>query len=178
MLDATKDDRTPEFVGLLLQNHRRLHAYIATMLTNWADTDEVLQETSVVLWKKFDEFKPGTDFAAWAFRISYFTTLSFLQKNKRRMFQFSDAMLERLAATAGARQPELDAQFAALAACIEKLGERDRELLQQKYHAGSTTKETADSLGRPLKSVYKSLQRIYAALLECIRRNRLREDLE
>ena len=52
-------DRTAEFVGLLLQHQRRIHGYIATMLTNWADADEVLQETSIVLWQKFDEFQPA-----------------------------------------------------------------------------------------------------------------------
>ncbi len=169
-------DRTTEFVGLLLQHQRRIHAYIATMLTNWADADEVLQESSIVLWQKFGEFQPGTDFAAWAFRTAYFTTLSFLQKHKQRSLQYSEGLLERIAATAEAMQPELEAQFAALADCMTKLGEPDRDLLQRRHFPGSTTKDVADSLGRPLKSVYKSLNRIYAALLSCIQRNRRREE--
>jgi RNA polymerase sigma-70 factor, ECF subfamily len=170
-------DRTTEFVGLLLEHQRRIHAYIATMLTNWADADEVLQETSTVLWKKFGEFQRGTDFAAWAFRIAYFCTMSFLQKHKQRALQFSESSLEKIAAATEALQPELEAQFAALAGCMEKLGDRDRDLLQRRYFPGSTTKKVADSLDRPLKSVYKSLNRIYAALLACIQRNQSHEEL-
>jgi RNA polymerase sigma-70 factor, ECF subfamily len=170
-------DRTTEFVGLLLEHQRRIHAYIATMLTNWADADEVLQETSTVLWRKFDEFQPGTDFAAWAFRIAYFCSMSFLQKHKQRALQYSESSLEQIAAATEAMQPELEAQFAALAGCMEKLSDRDRDLLQRRHFPGSTTKEVADSLDRPLKSVYKSLNRIYAALLACIQRNQSREEL-
>ena len=102
--------------------------------------------------------------------------MSFLQKRKQRAFQFSEALLEQITATAEALQPELEAQFAALADCMAKLGERDRDLLQRRYFPGSTTKDVANSLGRPLKSVYKSLNRIFAALLACIRRNRHREE--
>lgn len=175
--ELSTSDRTADFVELFLQHQRRIHAYIATMLTNWADADEVLQETSLVLWKKFGEFQSGTDFAVWAFRIAYFTTLSFLQKHKRWKLQFSEELVERLAATAEASQSELEAQCAALAECMSKLGERDRDLLQRRHFPGTATKDVAESLHRPLKSVYKSLNRIYAALLACIQRNRSREEL-
>jgi RNA polymerase sigma-70 factor (ECF subfamily) len=177
MSETPTTDLTPEFVTLLLQNQRRIRGYITTMLTNWADADEVLQETSIVLWRKFGEFQPGSDFAAWAFRIAYFTTMNFLQKHKHQSLHYSAALLDRIAVTTEMLQPSLEAQFASLAECMAKLDERDRDLLQRRHFPGSSTKDVADSLGRPLKSVYKSLNRIYAALLSCIQRNKSREEL-
>ena len=64
----------------------------------------------------------------------------------------------------------LQAQRDALAACLEKLPEKDRTLVSQRYLEGATTKTVAATVGRSVDAVYKSLQRIRSALLACIRR--------
>ncbi len=164
------DDRTAQFVRLLLANERRIHTYIMSMLTNWADADDVLQEVSIVLWRKFDEFKPGTDFGAWASRTAYYTTLNFLQKKKRNPILFSHEFIEQVAEKASTIGDDLEARHAALAECIAKLSRRDRDLINRRYQGDATTKDVAESLGRPVKAVYKSLNRIYATLFECVER--------
>ena len=56
-MNATgKTDRTDQFIRLFSREEPRLHAYILTMVPNWSDAADILQETSAVLWKKFDEF--------------------------------------------------------------------------------------------------------------------------
>ena len=42
----TADPR--EFIRLLMENERRIYAYIRTMLGNSADADDVLQELSLI----------------------------------------------------------------------------------------------------------------------------------
>src|SRR5215218_100140 len=68
------------FLRLFLQNQRRLYAYILTLLPNRADADDVLQETSLVMWDKFDPADPPTDFLAWARRVAYHKVLDFYKK--------------------------------------------------------------------------------------------------
>ena len=51
-------DKNRLFLRLFLQNQRRLYAYILTLLPNRADADDVLQETSLVMWDKFDADGP------------------------------------------------------------------------------------------------------------------------
>src|ERR1700754_3134100 len=87
------DDRTTDksklFLRLFLQNERRLYAYILTLLPNRVDADDVLQETSLVMWDKFDAQSPPTDFTAWGCRIAYFKVLNLYKRTQRSRVQFS-----------------------------------------------------------------------------------------
>src|SRR5262245_27195115 len=64
--------RNLRFVRLFAQHEHQVYAYIVSVLANWADADEVMQETSVALWEMFDDFQEGTSFCSWACRIAYF----------------------------------------------------------------------------------------------------------
>ncbi|MEX2025689.1 MAG: sigma factor, partial [Pirellulaceae bacterium] len=87
-MDSTSQ-HTAEFVGLFSQNARRLYAYIFLLLGNAADADDVFQETSRVLWEKFDQFQPGANFLAWAESVAHYQTLSFRRRRQRDRLQFS-----------------------------------------------------------------------------------------
>ncbi len=71
MSEPTHPIDVEEFVRLLMANERRLLAYILTLLPHVADAQDVLQETSIVLWRKFGEYRPGSDFTAWAYRVAH-----------------------------------------------------------------------------------------------------------
>src|SRR5216684_4016036 len=93
-------DKSKLFLRLFLQNERRLYAYILTLLPHRADADDVLQQSSLVMWDKFDACQPPTDFAAWGCRIAYFKVLDFYKQKQRSRVCFSQAMLERVAESA------------------------------------------------------------------------------
>ncbi len=53
------DQRSPaskDFIRLLLANERRIYAFILSMLPDLTDAEDVLQETSLVLWEKLDQY--------------------------------------------------------------------------------------------------------------------------
>jgi RNA polymerase sigma-70 factor (ECF subfamily) len=158
------------FLRLFLQNERRLYAYILTLLPNRADADDVLQEASLVMWDKFDERAPPGDFVAWGCRIAYFKVLDFHKKSQRCRVRFSQALLERVAETAAeqAATLQLDERREALAACVEKLSPKDRDLLSRRFASGATTRSTAVQVGRSVDAVYKALARIRQALFDCV----------
>jgi DNA-directed RNA polymerase specialized sigma24 family protein len=60
----------PEFARLLTATHRRLYAFILALAANPADADDIMQETRGVLWRKLNDFEPGTDFASWAMAVA------------------------------------------------------------------------------------------------------------
>ncbi len=43
--------------------------------------DDVLQDTLAVMWKKFDNFKIGTDFVAWGKTIARYKIMNHLKKS-------------------------------------------------------------------------------------------------
>ena len=171
-LDTASSAKYKLFLRLFLQNERRLYAYIFTLVHNQTDSDDLLQETSLVLWDKFDALHPPDDFAAWACRIAYFKILDFSKKRQRSRVFFGQALLERLAETAIEQSAalELDERRDALAGCVEKLSARDRELLGWRFSEGGSTRAAAAQAGKRVDAVYKSLARIRRALFDCVTR--------
>jgi RNA polymerase sigma-70 factor (ECF subfamily) len=163
-------ERIEEFTRLLAQHQSRIYNYIFTILPNWADADEVFQETCVVLWRKFEEFRPDSNFFQWAARIAYFKVLSFRKQQKRSFLMGSDAFVELIAEQMNARTDHLVERERLLAGCIAKLRESDRDVINRRYSPGGSAKGVADQLQRPVKSIYAALGRIRRALLECVER--------
>ena len=64
----------------------------------------------------------------------------------------------------------LEARRQALETCLKKLRPKDRDLLAKRYGSGNTVLEIAVQVSRPVKSIYRSLERMRMTLLECIRR--------
>jgi RNA polymerase sigma-70 factor, ECF subfamily len=156
-------------------NQRRVYLYIRALVANAADVDEIWAETNLVLWQRFDDFQPGTNFLAWAQRIAYNKILNY-RTRQRQPLQFSDEFLERLSITAG-RVSERDRVYLdAMNLCVEKLPPSERELIQLRYGTGATCQNVAETIGRSVQSVYKSLTRIRAQLLGCVRREMAKED--
>jgi len=161
---------TEEFVWLFTQHARRIYGFILSLQPNVTDADEIFQETSTVLWRKFDQFEPGTDFLAWACQIARYKVMSLRQKLGRDRLQFSDEFVESVADESAAMESTLAPRQRALATCLEKLTARDRQLLESRYRDGATTRSVASEVGRSVDAVYKALNRIHEALFHCIER--------
>ena len=155
---------------LLTLHQRRLFGFICTLVPNPADAEDLLQQTSLVLWKKFADFDLGSDFIAWSCRIAHFEVLNFLKRKRRDRVVFNDALLVKLAAIRADRADVHDADRAALLDCMKELAETDRRLIKLCYASKHNIKAAAAALNRPAASVYTSLVRIRRILMECVRR--------
>jgi len=174
-VDGTGDrapDKSQLFLPLLLQNERRLFAYILTLLPHRADADDILQETSLVMWNKFDPCVPPNDFLAWARRIAQNKVLDFYKTTQRAQARLSRVFVERIAEVAGGpTEGRLqDDRRDALAGCIEKLPPHDRHLLALRFADGATTQSTSEQLGRSVDAVYKALAKLRQALFSCVQK--------
>ncbi len=85
------------FVRYQTRNQRRIFSYIMTLVPNWNDAEEVLQETSLVLWRKFSEFQPGTSYISWANRVAFFEVQKYRDRQKRSERVFSNDLIDMLA---------------------------------------------------------------------------------
>ncbi|MBY0523475.1 MAG: sigma-70 family RNA polymerase sigma factor, partial [Gemmataceae bacterium] len=170
--------RNLTFVRLFAQHEHQVYAYIVSVLANWTDADEVMQETSVALWEMFDDFQEGTSFTSWACRIAYFRILRFRERQRRDRLEFSNEFVEAVAATALDESDSFEDRRRALGGCVERLRPDDRRLLQMCYADGGTIKHAAERLDRPAKGVYKALARIRQALFECVQRKMASEGVQ
>jgi RNA polymerase sigma-70 factor (ECF subfamily) len=162
--------RVGDVLALFARYQRRLHAYIAAMLPNPAEADEVLQETNIVVWRKCEQFRPDTDFRAWVFQIAYFEVRKFLERRQRRGLSFSPELLDELSARYRRDEDVLESRREALAGCVAKLRPDDRELVGRVYGEGIDVAVLAEQTGRKGTSIYRSLRRIRQWLSECVER--------
>ena len=153
---------------LMTQHQRRIFGYIYTLVPNRTDAEDILQETSLVVCEKFDQFKPGTDFAAWACQIAYWEVRRARQKFARAKVVFNQEVVDAISETAVELAPERSARHEALAKCLQKLHPRDRELLLTRYEPGSGVEEAAQRSGRSMDAAYKALARLRKLLLDCV----------
>ena len=163
-------DRQAEFVRLLSQYSSRIFGFLLALCVNRADAEDVFQNTSVVLWEKFDTYEPGTNFLAWACRIAYFEAL-YNRRKSRRVKTLSDAAWEALASDAMATSHVREDRKEFLAECLQKLRPGDRDLLHQKYFMQRSVAEIAENGAKSIYSIYRSLTRIHESLLQCMRRS-------
>jgi RNA polymerase sigma-70 factor (ECF subfamily) len=131
------------------------------------------------MWDKFDELNPPRDFVAWGCRIAYFKVLDFYKRNRRNRVCFSQMMLDQLAETVVEQSGglQLDERTEALAGCMERLNDRDRELLARRYADGATVESAASELNRSVDAIYKALARVRRALFDCVTRKLAKEGL-
>ena len=155
-------------MALMTRHQRQIFAYIYALVPNRYDAEDLLQETSVVICEKFHEFEEGTDFVAWACQIAYWRVRYSRQKYARSKVVFNQEIVDAIAHSAVEMIEELDDRHVALATCLQKLPQRDRELLLVRYEPGSGVEEAARRSGRTLQTAYKALARLRKLLLDCV----------
>jgi RNA polymerase sigma-70 factor (ECF subfamily) len=153
---------------LMTRHQRQVFSYLYTLVPNRSDAEDLLQETSLVICEKFHEFEEGTDFVAWACQIAYWRVRYSRQKFVRSKVVFNQEILDVVAETAGTMADELDDRHEALVRCLQKLHQRDREMLTARYEPGGGVEEAARRSGRTVQTAYKALARLRKLLLDCV----------
>jgi len=155
-------------MALMTRHQRQIYCYIYTLVPARYDAEDILQDTSVVICEKFDEFEEGTDFVAWACQIAYWRVRYARQKFARSKVVFNQEIVDAIAQTAATLQPETDERHEALMNCLRKLHPRDRDLLLTRYEPGGGVPEAARRSGRSLDAAYKALNRLRKLLFDSV----------
>ena len=165
------DQRTQEFMRLFTTHEMRLRAFAMSMIGNYVDAEDVLQQTNLVLWKRFDQFEPGTTFMSWAGRILYLVALDYKKKQKRARLQFGEAFIVAIA-NASSREEfteTLRDQERVLGGCISKLKAQHQEMLRVRYTDGISVEQMSVMYKKSVESIYKLLSRTRRILQDCVR---------
>lgn len=146
-----------------------LFHFTLKLIPNRSDAEEVLQDASLVLWQKYEEFQKGSNFSGWAKSVISFEVMAF-RKKKKKWLLFDDELVEELAATESERNCRILSIHAALDHCTMKLSEKDKNLVRLRYKERQSAKEIARIVERSADAIYKALGRIRLALHGCIQR--------
>ena len=132
--------------------------------------DEVLQETSLVLFRRFDEYDEQRPFVAWALGVARFQVLSLNRDAARSRVAFDTELLVRFTETWGELPPGASDRSLFLQDCIQRLAARARQMVRLRYYDELTAEEIARQIGGTGAAVRVALQRIRQQLRECVER--------
>jgi RNA polymerase sigma-70 factor, ECF subfamily len=162
--------RQEEFVVLLNGAHALLLRYIMSLVGNRHDAEDVMQRASVVMWRRFATFEPGTDFTAWATTVAFYEVRNFQRVTGRSRLEFDDDLMQTLAAERAQQVQQWSLRMEALETCVQKLDPASRELVESIYTRGVDVGTLAQQQGRAAQTIYNKLNFIRRALAECVQR--------
>lgn len=164
------DEVREQFVALFVRHEAAIHSFVLTLVPDLDEAEDVVQQASLTMWRRFDQFQPGTSFRNWAFQVAKYTAMNHLTKLKRDRHVFEASLLELLADRAAQRSEQLESQRRALAYCIERMSAADRHVLVGCYEEHGSVRQFAQRVGRSANAVYKHLHRLRVELLACAER--------
>lgn len=158
------------FLSLFLRSEREIFRYVAALVPSVVDAEDIVQQTALALWEKFDAYDPAQPFTPWACRFALNKTRQWIERHQRWKILLEGGLAEELALRREQLRPELEARLRRLEGCLGKLPEDQRALVEGYYYRREEITELAGQLGRTTTATYKALQRVRQALQLCIER--------
>ncbi len=171
--DQEGSARQAEFLTLYTRSYRSIYALLLAFVGEPAAADDLMQQTSLLLWTKFDQFNGDGDdsddaFGRWARTIARNVARNYRRWQHGQHLHFDDDLLGKIAWTRAAADELLELRKGALRSCLQKLTPSEASLLQACYGGGSDPAKSAAESGRSRDAIYKALRRIRLRLFRCV----------
>jgi RNA polymerase sigma-70 factor (ECF subfamily) len=158
-----------EFLKLYATAQPALQHFLAAHIPDLDEVDDLMQEVAVCLWKKFDQFSPGTSFRGWAIRVAHYEILHARRAHARGRTVLSP----RLSDETATRCERIDiagseARRKALQRCLDELPGEQRALILARYRSGRSGQDLAKQSGKSENQLYVQMFRIREALRRCV----------
>ena len=154
----------------LLAAQAELYSFIYMMTGNRHATEDILQDTNVIILRHAAEYDRERDFMPWAKAFAYNRVRTFIKKEMRCPLIFNEDLMDALAeATMADASAELRGDvFVFLDECLEKLAPAQKDLVKARYYRMESVKALARRLRRTEIAVHVQVHRIRRLLGRCI----------
>ena len=165
-----EEEKHRRFLRQFTAHEAAIHAYVRRLVPRREDALDVMQDISVVLWRKFDQLETDGDFVRWAFGVARFQVLAWRRDlaRERERLVLSSETIELLAEETEQEEDQLELEREAiLQHCLGKLKSEQREALEASCQRGAQTPQLASRFGRSVSGFYQWLYRIRQSLTVC-----------
>jgi RNA polymerase sigma-70 factor, ECF subfamily len=168
---SRSDDSTAaqqRFLSLFLRSEREIFRYVAALVPSVPDAEDIVQQTAVALWEKFEAYNPTQPFTPWACRFALNKARQWIERRQRWQALLERGLAEELAQRRQELQPEFELRLRQLEGCLGKLPEGQRSLVEGYYYERTSIERLAERSGRSATATYKMLQRVRHTLQLCV----------
>lgn len=153
----------------LLQHRKVLFAYLHAIVRDHAVAEDLFQEVSMVLLRRWAEFGPVRDFWSLVRQVARRQALAALRKEGREIL-LSEQALDAVDRGFDAVAAETPSRQDALRECLKSLPDLWQKILQLRYWTNLPVAEVASRLAKSENTVSVTLNRIRSRLADCVRR--------
>ena len=157
-------------VLLLSQHQESLFRYIYCLVPIEADARDIQQETSLALYRKWEQFDTSRPFLAWAFRFAYLQVLKHREKSARSPLTFDPDVLDLLAGEHERVADQLDRRLRLLDGCLQKLPASEKDLVTSRYARRESAEILMDRLHLSRRTLFRRLELLRQRLHDCVTR--------
>lgn len=147
-----------------------ISAFLASVVRDFRDRDDVLQETAVAVIESFDRYDPARSFVGWALGIARNQVGLYLRRRGRNTIVFDTDAVERIAAAFESVAHDELRRLDHLRDCLQGLEGRSRRICDLRYRDDLKPAAIAQAVGMSANAVAQTLHRIREQLRQCIER--------
>jgi len=151
--------------------HAHLHSFLHLLGVPERDIDDVAQDVTLTMYRGLARYDSSEPFLPWLRGIARNVVATYWRGSARyeaRLGALRQRVSEELERDERAWCPELDR----LKACVSKLQQRQRTIVERHYFDGETSSVIAKALGIGASAIRKALMGIRAALRKCVEETR------
>jgi len=169
----TPDSKRDRVLRAALEHRVELVAYARSLLGNYAEADDAVQEAMLVVVRKFDQFRDGTSMLSWCRAIVRLEVLRIKQQHRqerslaeRLLDDAIDAAFEEF--QTAQRRDNAQLWHEALERCLERVPKRGRSVLQARFVDELSYEQIGQRVGMTLEAVRKALFRLKKQVRSCV----------
>ena len=172
---SVEKTRNEAFNLLLNKYQQKIYWHIRRLVIDHDDTDDLVQESFVKVWKNLDNFRSDSQLYTWIYRIATNESITFLNKKKlKNNMSLDDVSGELAESLTAAHYFDGDRIQRKLQEAILTLPEKQRIIFNMKYFDNMKYDEISEVLGTSVGALKASFH-IAVKKIESILTN---DDLE
>ena len=157
------------YIRSLLAAESSLRGYILAHVRNFDMAEDILQETSIALWRKFELYDPQRPFLSWAIGVARLEIQKALRASGQSKTIFDSELADLVAESYAAMQAELSDRREALRDCVGRLRGATRLAIELRYDEERALDAIGEKMGKSLAAVKVLLHRARLAIEECVK---------
>src|SRR5215469_10781179 len=84
------------FFSLFLRSEREIFRYVSVLVPNVTEAEDIVQQTAMALWEKFDAYDPDQPFTPWACRFALNKARQWIERRQRWQALVDNGLAEEL----------------------------------------------------------------------------------
>lgn len=172
LLDGLRASNEAHFNELYDRYFQRIYNFVYTRIRDHADTEEVVQETFVAVFRSFDNYRGQSALLSWIYGIAKNTVNNTLRRSRiqsTRLQSVDPEMLQPLpsfATQSPEEQLDLRRYTEAISQRLGKLGDWQTEIFVMRHLDNLSIKEICEKTDRSSDAIRSSLYRVKRLLVE------------